>query len=215
MITRDGSGRLGFRDIIDIATMSPLAFDRLDEVESDDDLHDPEKLEDAPRRANSARAWRGDPQSPKTGRKYRAAVQEKEKHAEKDGVAGAPPSKATETERVGLRALVNLGGMLIIILGVLMLFAGYPIYSNYRKTGYQNFGAYQIGGTNSTGQVSVAPGIRTTLIDPDTPQDAYTRLGQDGKTQYNLVFSDEFNTPDRSFYPGDVRTFIRSFRAQY
>jgi beta-glucanase (GH16 family) len=41
------------------------------------------------------------------------------------------------------------------------------------------------------------------LIDLDTPRSAYTRAGYyDGKT-YNLVFSDEFNTEGRSFYPGD------------
>lgn len=199
-ITRDGSGKLGFRDIIDIATMSPLAFDRLDEVESDDDLHDPEKLPDAPKRKSSVRSWGS---LRKTGRQYRDAVQAQEKQAEKDDVAGSPPSIKTETKRVGIRALLNLGIMLIVILGVLMLFAGYPIYSHYRLYGYNKFGAYQIGGTNASGQVGQIPGIRTTLIDPDTPQDAYTRVGQDGVTKYNLVFSDEFNTPGRSFYPGD------------
>jgi hypothetical protein len=41
------------------------------------------------------------------------------------------------------------------------------------------------------------------LIDLDTPRSAYTRSGyHDGKT-YNLIFSDEFNTDGRSFYPGD------------
>ncbi|KAL6719929.1 beta-glucan synthesis-associated protein [Lecanora helva] len=44
--------------------------------------------------------------------------------------------------------------------------------------------------------------IRTGLIDPDTPQSALTRkslLGQD----LELVFSDEFNRPNRTFYQGD------------
>lgn len=200
-ITRDGTGKMGFRDIIDIATMSPLAFDRLDEVESDDDLHDPEKLEDTLHRNNSVRSWRTGRKT--GGNKYRRAVQEKEERAEKDHVTGPPPSKKVETERVGIRAFLNVGSMLIITLGVLMLFAGYPIYSHYKMYKYHKFGAYQIGGTNGSGQVGQVPGIRTTLIDPDTPQDAYTRTGQDGVTQYNLVFSDEFNTPGRSFYPGD------------
>jgi hypothetical protein len=41
------------------------------------------------------------------------------------------------------------------------------------------------------------------LIDVETPQSAYTRTGYyDGQT-YHLVFSDEFNTDGRSFYPGD------------
>lgn len=41
-----------------------------------------------------------------------------------------------------------------------------------------------------------------TLIDPDTPSSALTRTGYDNEP-YTLVFSDEFNTPGRTFYPGD------------
>ena len=42
------------------------------------------------------------------------------------------------------------------------------------------------------------------LIDPDTPQDAYTRFGVDDPNQeFDLVFSDEFNVEGRSFWPGD------------
>jgi beta-glucanase (GH16 family) len=41
-----------------------------------------------------------------------------------------------------------------------------------------------------------------TLIDPETPTSVHTRIGNDQKP-YTLVFSDEFNTPGRSFYPGD------------
>ena len=44
--------------------------------------------------------------------------------------------------------------------------------------------------------------MRTGLIDPATPSNAMTRRAVDG-TSLKLVFSDEFNTPNRSFYPGD------------
>jgi beta-glucanase (GH16 family) len=44
--------------------------------------------------------------------------------------------------------------------------------------------------------------LRTGLIDPDTPEDARTRKSHSGKKQ-KLVFSDEFNTPGRTFYDGD------------
>lgn len=40
------------------------------------------------------------------------------------------------------------------------------------------------------------------LIDPETPAAAKTRTGYDGQA-YELVFSDEFNTDGRTFYPGD------------
>lgn len=40
------------------------------------------------------------------------------------------------------------------------------------------------------------------LIDKDTPDTAKSRTGFDGQ-DYELVFSDEFNTAGRTFYPGD------------
>ncbi|KAF3922140.1 hypothetical protein ABW21_db0200002 [Orbilia brochopaga] len=43
---------------------------------------------------------------------------------------------------------------------------------------------------------------RSGLIDPDTPESAKTRMATDGKN-WKLVFSDEFNTPNRTFYPGE------------
>lgn len=44
--------------------------------------------------------------------------------------------------------------------------------------------------------------IRTTLVDPDTPDDAKTRQARDG-SDWKLVFSDEFNAEGRTFYDGD------------
>ncbi|KAK3661247.1 beta-glucan synthesis-associated protein [Elasticomyces elasticus] len=44
--------------------------------------------------------------------------------------------------------------------------------------------------------------MRSELIDPDTPNAAKTRKGVNGD-EYVLVFSDEFNDKNRSFYPGD------------
>jgi len=42
------------------------------------------------------------------------------------------------------------------------------------------------------------------VIDEETPRDVYTKLSwADGETKMQLVFSDEFNTDGRSFYPGD------------
>lgn len=40
------------------------------------------------------------------------------------------------------------------------------------------------------------------LVDPDTPDSAKSRTGFDGE-EYELVFSDEFETDGRTFYPGD------------
>lgn len=44
--------------------------------------------------------------------------------------------------------------------------------------------------------------IRTSLVDPDTPKDAYTRKSRTGD-EWQLVFSDEFAAEGRTFYDGD------------
>lgn len=41
------------------------------------------------------------------------------------------------------------------------------------------------------------------LIDRETPQDAYTKPSWADGSEMQLVFSDEFNTDGRTFYPGD------------
>ena len=41
------------------------------------------------------------------------------------------------------------------------------------------------------------------LIDRDTPKEALTKKGYENGEDMVLVFSDEFNTENRSFYPGD------------
>lgn len=41
------------------------------------------------------------------------------------------------------------------------------------------------------------------LIDHDTPHEAYTKISYRDGSEWQLVFSDEFNTDGRSFYPGD------------
>ena len=50
--------------------------------------------------------------------------------------------------------------------------------------------------------VDLLKNTRQGLIDPDTPSSAKTRTGANGQSQ-TLVFSDEFNTPGRTFYEGD------------
>ena len=48
------------------------------------------------------------------------------------------------------------------------------------------------------------------IIDIQTPKSAYTRKGFDG-FDYEIVFSDEFNTPGRTFYPGLLSYFSSFF----
>lgn len=100
------------------------------------------------------------------------------------------------------RALINGGAALVLILAIVMLFAGYPIFSRYYPSNHHTSNGNRPG-VNGSGQTGTFAGARMGLIDPDTPQDAYTRLAIDGTTMMNLVFSDEFEMPGRSFYPGD------------
>ncbi|KAJ1311139.1 hypothetical protein OPQ81_009640 [Rhizoctonia solani] len=99
------------------------------------------------------------------------------------------------------RGLANLGCLLLLALILMGLFAVYPITDSFmRKT--ETLGAYNLGGVNATGQVpEIAGGFG--LIDKDTPKSAYTHTSWEDGSEWDLVFSDEFNTDGRSFYPGD------------
>ena len=63
-------------------------------------------------------------------------------------------------------------------------------------------GGFNLGGANATGQV---PSFATNFqpIDLETPTSAYTKTSYTTNEDYVLVFSDEFNTDGRTFYPGD------------
>ncbi len=63
-------------------------------------------------------------------------------------------------------------------------------------------GGFNIGGINATGQIPDMLG-NYGLVDKDTPQDAYTIKSYMDDSEMVLVFSDEFNRDDRTFYPGD------------
>ncbi|KAH8835015.1 beta-glucan synthesis-associated protein [Flagelloscypha sp. PMI_526] len=102
------------------------------------------------------------------------------------------------------RGLANLGCLAILALGIIALFAGFPLTTYFMKNGLSSFGGFNIGGLNATGQVPEIAG-NLGLIDIDTPKSAYTKKtytkGRD--VEFQLVFSDEFNVDGRSFYPGD------------
>ncbi|KAI8456865.1 beta-glucan synthesis-associated [Phakopsora pachyrhizi] len=105
-----------------------------------------------------------------------------------------------------VRGLLNVGALMLLTLGLVMVFAVLPIitYLNSHSLSKQliaNTGGYNLGGINGSGQVPVIQTLQG-LIDPTTPRDAMSRQGFDGN-QYNLVFSDEFSTDGRTFWPGD------------
>ncbi|KAJ7925309.1 beta-glucan synthesis-associated [Mycena leptocephala] len=116
------------------------------------------------------------------------------------------PEKVTGIERGGhplsIRGATNLGCLLIVVAGILALFIGYPVlsFASSRQNPSSLLG--NLGGKNATGQVPGIPG-NWGLIDAETPIDAYSKTSWVGNEELQLVFSDEFNTDGRSFYPGD------------
>ncbi|KIJ39366.1 glycoside hydrolase family 16 protein [Sphaerobolus stellatus SS14] len=99
------------------------------------------------------------------------------------------------------RGIANLGCLFILVAGLTTLFAGYPLITYFTRKPTSTLGAFNLGGTNASGQVPELIGHRA-LVDPATPTEALTKVATDGST-WDIVFSDEFETPGRSFYPGD------------
>jgi beta-glucanase (GH16 family) len=99
-----------------------------------------------------------------------------------------------------VRGWANASALFILMVGLLMLFAGYPIIHYYTSPDTTTPG-FNLGGVNASGQVPELPGMPT-LLDKDTPSSALYRTGSDGYP-YQLVFSDEFTQDGRTFWPGD------------
>ncbi|KAF2017080.1 glycoside hydrolase family 16 protein [Aaosphaeria arxii CBS 175.79] len=102
------------------------------------------------------------------------------------------------------RGFVNVGALVILSLGLLVLFIGYPVLTFVHKLTEPEIGPCTrnplcIEGMQDQPNLK---GLRTSLIDPDTPKEFRTRTSSDGTKQV-LVFSDEFNKAGRTFYDGD------------
>ncbi|EEB90334.1 hypothetical protein MPER_11470, partial [Moniliophthora perniciosa FA553] len=99
-----------------------------------------------------------------------------------------------------LRGFSNIGLLVLLVVGLVTLFLAYPVISTImdRARTATIDGNIRV---NATGQVPILNGVRE-LVDKDTPEDVKVRTGFDGET-YDLVFSDEFERPGRTFYPGD------------
>jgi hypothetical protein len=64
------------------------------------------------------------------------------------------------------RGILNMGAVVILGLGLIMLFGGLPVYTAFSKASLSNFGASGLGGTNSTGQVSLAALLGVHFLPP-------------------------------------------------
>ena len=110
------------------------------------------------------------------------------------------------------RSIVSSVGAVFLILGLLCVFIVLPVLT-YATNIYLPGGD----GNNSTKVINLGPAwahvnnntypllqnVRRGLIDPETPASAKTRISTFDGSALDLVFSDEFNDDNRTFYPGD------------
>ncbi|EJD54810.1 beta-glucan synthesis-associated [Auricularia subglabra TFB-10046 SS5] len=111
-----------------------------------------------------------------------------------------PPGYSERRSAVSPRGIANLLTVVVVLSGVIGLFVAFPIVQ-FMATDAVRLAIGNNVQINGTGQAAVLANIPK-LVDPETPDAAKSRTGYDGQ-EYILVFSDEFNTDNRTFYPGD------------
>lgn len=106
------------------------------------------------------------------------------------------------------RQIVSTIGGVFLILGLLCVFVVLPVLTFQThllepvgKGPVDDYGPAWAHVNNNS--YPLLENVRTGLIDPDTPQSAKTRTSTFDGSTLNLVFSDEFNDDNRTFYPGD------------
>lgn len=97
------------------------------------------------------------------------------------------------------RSAGGLIGLLALFLGAIALFVVLPALT---YSGVVDHGEGDVREILTFYSYPTLGAIRTSLVDPDTPKDAYEKTSKSGDT-WQLVFSDEFNAEGRTFYPGD------------
>lgn len=115
-------------------------------------------------------------------------------------------------EYLGRRSFASAVGGVFLILGLLVLFIVLPVLT-FTTNLYLPGGTLEAEGDGiDTGPAwahvnnntyPLLKNVRTSLIDPDTPDSVKTRTSTFDGSELELVFSDEFNNPNRTFYPGD------------
>lgn len=128
-------------------------------------------------------------------------------HPEPDDFLHNPdPRRDRKSDRGGsvltYRGLANLGCLVFLAVGLVALFAGYPIISYLTKHSPSYAGGFNLGGINASGQIPSIPN-NFGLIDVQTPSSAHSIQSFADGSEWQLVFSDEFETEGRTFWPGD------------
>ncbi|EPY52377.1 glucosidase [Schizosaccharomyces cryophilus OY26] len=129
---------------------------------------------------------------------YRFKEEDDDIHNPKSSVI----SFSKEKKYLGWSRFADILSLVLLALGIFLLFIVFPALTYTGnispKKDYDPVMADQI--TDHLFSHLRFP--RTNLVDPDTPESAHTRLDVNGKI-HQLVFSDEFNKPGRTFYAGD------------
>ncbi|EIW82303.1 glycoside hydrolase family 16 protein [Coniophora puteana RWD-64-598 SS2] len=114
------------------------------------------------------------------------------------------PKWAAKTDHnvMTLRGATNLGCLIVLVVALLALFLGYPLQAFFTRHIQSTQGGFNAGGINASGQVPSIPN-NFGLIDVDTPSSAHTYTSFADGAEWQLVFSDEFETAGRTFWPGD------------
>ncbi|KAI0669590.1 glycoside hydrolase family 16 protein [Trametes maxima] len=166
------------------------------------------------RASHSTSSLRSDPVPPSISEKYVLPLDPREMpgsllsdRPEADDALHEPdPGRDHRVDKGGSiisrRGFMNLGCLVLLVTGIVTLFAGYPIAEYLSRKHGSNLGGFGLGGVNASGQVPDILG-NWGLIDLDTPDDVRTKVDYVTGDTWQLVFSDEFNTEGRTFYPGD------------
>lgn len=110
------------------------------------------------------------------------------------------------------RQLLSMAGLLLLVLGLMCVFVLLPVLSYtghaiygypYRSpAGYDYHHPSEPWAHVNNAKYSLLRNIRMGLVDTHTPNSARTKQSVYGG-ELQLVFSDEFTVPNRTFYPGD------------
>ncbi|SPO35663.1 related to KRE6 - glucan synthase subunit [Pseudozyma flocculosa] len=112
-----------------------------------------------------------------------------------DGVTSDAPNR--KFSALSRRCIINIGTLVLLTVSLILIFVSYPLAV------VRDIGTRSLIGANGTGQIADIPNIMR-LIDPKTPIEArtWTKPLAD-RSSFHLVFSDEFETEGRTFWPGD------------
>jgi len=174
---RSSVGSFTQDNMVRAATTDALLWDE-NNAEQDDYLHHPDPDDEPTRHSGYRKSLSGIPVLNSAG----------------------PVSKSSSA--FSGRGILNVAVLALLVGGLVGVFLFWPVGTWIKDlTDHDLTYGWNIGGTNASGQVPEIASFPA-LVDKDTPDEGQSWTSWDGR-DYDLVFSDEFNTPGRSFHEGD------------